>query len=305
MQRRGCTRLEISLYSCDTEDLSQTVAEELIAEALELANIEEGLFIAQPPAKQWENLVQHLDLCMLLGDREQGAIYLAWSGHSKTGRVQGMLVKPTAEMVADDAKWDRAMHWTMADFGLKNCPIFHVEIVGEIGRKVLFSPLYSITKVGPTILAASKRLWELHPGAPNPQDLLPTRHVEWVWRTKRTQRIGVEKPSCELVEVQQIAEGRHISTLLSRNRLLRLMELIEARKCMDWEARMEKIAAIGRENVEKRHRELERLEEATRERHAIQEEKAETGLFVEEALGKETKKSPNKPERPSISWGVG
>ena len=54
VQRRGCTRLEISLYACDTEDLSQTVAEELIAE------------------------------------------HLAWSGHSKTGRVQGMLVKPSS-----------------------------------------------------------------------------------------------------------------------------------------------------------------------------------------------------------------
>ena len=64
VQRRGCTRLEISLYACDTKDLSQTVAEELIAEALELANTEEGLFVVQPPAKQWENLAQHLtDAC--------------------------------------------------------------------------------------------------------------------------------------------------------------------------------------------------------------------------------------------------
>ena len=65
VQRRGCTRLEISLYACDTEDLFQTVAEELIAEALKLANTEEGLFVVQPPAKQWENLAQHLDRCML------------------------------------------------------------------------------------------------------------------------------------------------------------------------------------------------------------------------------------------------
>ena len=103
VQRRGGTRLEISLYACDTEDLSQIVAEELIAEALELANTEEGLFVVQPPAKQSGNLAQRLDRCMLLGDRPQGAIYLAWSGHSKTGRVQGMLVKPTAATFADDA----------------------------------------------------------------------------------------------------------------------------------------------------------------------------------------------------------
>ena len=70
---------------------------------------------------------------------------------------------------------------------------------------------------------------------------------------------------------------------------------------------MEKIAAIGRENAEKRRRELECLEEATREIRAIREERAETRLSVEEALVKETKKkkSPNKPERSSISWAFG
>ena len=51
VRRRGCTRVEISLYACDTEDLSQTVAEELIAEALELVNTEEGLFVVQPHRK--------------------------------------------------------------------------------------------------------------------------------------------------------------------------------------------------------------------------------------------------------------
>ena len=102
VQRRGCTRVEILLYACEEEDLSKSVAEELVAEAMELANTEEGLFVVQPPAKQWENLAQLLDRCMLLGDRPQAAIYVPWSGHSKTGRVQGMLVKPTAAKVEDD-----------------------------------------------------------------------------------------------------------------------------------------------------------------------------------------------------------
>ena len=47
VQRRGCTRVEILLYACGAEDLSKTVAEELVAEALELANTEEGLFVVQ------------------------------------------------------------------------------------------------------------------------------------------------------------------------------------------------------------------------------------------------------------------
>ena len=108
------------------------------------------------------------------------------------------------------------------------------------------------------------------------------------------------------MEVQQIAEGRHVSTLSTRNRYNRLQELVDARDCLDWAGRMEKIAAIGRENAEKRRREFECLEEATREIRAIREERAETRLSVEEALVKETKKkSPNKPERSSISWTFG
>ena len=157
---------------------------------------------------------------------------------------------------------------------------------------MLFSAVRCCTKVGPTILAASNRPCELQPGAPNPQDLLPpTRHVEWLLRTKKTQRIGIEKPSCELTEAPQIAEGRHISTLSTRNRYNRLQELVNARDCLVWAGRMEKIAAIGRENAEKRRGEIERLEEATREIRAFREEKAETRLAVEAALVKETKQN--------------
>ena len=52
VQSRGSTQVEISLYACASEDLSKTVAEELVAGALELANTKEGLFVVQPPAKQ-------------------------------------------------------------------------------------------------------------------------------------------------------------------------------------------------------------------------------------------------------------
>ena len=119
----------------------------------------------------------------------------------------------------------------MDDCGLwiPEMPIFHAEIVGEEGGEVLFSPLRCFTNDGPTIHAASNRPCELHPGAPNPQDLLPPRrHVEWVWRTKTAGRIGKEKPSCDLSEVPEIAEGRHVSTLSAQNLLALLQELMDA-----------------------------------------------------------------------------
>ena len=99
------------------------------------------------------------------------------------------------------------------------------------------------------------------------------------------------------MEVQQIAEGRHVSTLSTRNRYNRLQELEDARDCLDWAGRMEKMAAIGRENAEKRRRELECLEEATREIRAIREERAETRFSVEEALVKETKNNLRKSRK--------
>ena len=298
---RGCTRIEVSLYGCGAEDLSTTVAEELVAEVLELVSptcqhdnecqpqrdnaAYQGLFVVQPTAKQWENYASHLDRNFFLGDRPQGAIYLAWSGHSKTGRVQGMLVRPTPAMVANDANWERAVQWAMADFGFQNCPIFRTEILGEENDEVVFSPLRCYTKVGPTILAASNKPTELHLDAPNPQDFLPpTPTVEWVWRTRKPKRIGMEPPSRELVEVPEIAAGRHLSTLSTRNRYIRLEELVDARDRLDWAERMERIVERARENTENRYRELERLEEATKEILARQKERNNTRNAVFEGL---------------------
>lgn len=42
VQRSGCTRTGVPLYACVSEDLSKTVTEELVVEALEQASIKEG-----------------------------------------------------------------------------------------------------------------------------------------------------------------------------------------------------------------------------------------------------------------------
>ena len=42
VQRSGCTRTGVLLYACVSEDLSKTVTEELVVEALEQASIKEG-----------------------------------------------------------------------------------------------------------------------------------------------------------------------------------------------------------------------------------------------------------------------
>ena len=71
VQAQGCTRIEVSLYAC-RGDLSADTAKEVVAEALALVSPsdlpeEQGLFVAQPPAKQWVNLAVclcHRDLLL-------------------------------------------------------------------------------------------------------------------------------------------------------------------------------------------------------------------------------------------------
>ena len=266
---RGCTRLEISIYGCKEEDLSERLAEDLLEDALSFpcedadcaaegheACADRGLFVAQPVARQWQNHARHLDRCFLLADRPNGLLYVARSGHSETGRVQGMLVKPPPATTQDPAKWVCAIEWAMADFGLRRCPIFCSEILGAAGEEVAFSPIRCFVKDAPTILAAYNRHCELHIGAPDPSTVLPpTEHVEWVWRTPKTHRIGTE-----------IAAGRRLATLSTRGRLRRQQELLDGLARVDWEERMRPVAARHQALWEARAQELARLREAVEEK---------------------------------------
>ena len=170
VQARGCTRVEVSYYG--SEALSAQTGEELVAAALEevqVKNEKNGLFVVQPPARQWENLAKHLNCCFLLADRPQETLWMAWSGHTKTGRVQGIVAKPSKNVLEAEGAWGRAIQWMMADFGFRNCPIFLVEILGVENGEVLFSELRCFYKDAPTILAASRRPCQRHPGATDPK----------------------------------------------------------------------------------------------------------------------------------------
>ena len=77
VQERGCTRIEVSYYGSET--LSAQTGEALVAAALEevqVENEENGLFVVQPPAWQWENLAKHLNCCFLRADRTQETFWM-------------------------------------------------------------------------------------------------------------------------------------------------------------------------------------------------------------------------------------
>ena len=123
VQARGCTRIEVSFYG--SEALSTQTGEALVAAALaevQVQNEENGLFVVQPPAQQWNNLAKQLSCCFLLADRPQETLCMGWSGHTKTGRLQGIVVKPTPKTLEREGAWERAILCTIADFGFRNCP---------------------------------------------------------------------------------------------------------------------------------------------------------------------------------------
>ena len=98
--------------------LCTETAKELVQNALEEVSQEgEGLFVVRQPKRQWQNLASVFGRCFLLADRRQGEIYMAWEVDITTGRVQGIVAKPTTDRVNNDATWKRAIEWMNADFG--------------------------------------------------------------------------------------------------------------------------------------------------------------------------------------------
>lgn len=108
MQKTGYTR---------GGTLCAETAKELVQNALEVSQEGEGLFVVQQPKRQWQNLASVLGRCFLLAHRRQGEIYIAWEVHINTGRVQGIVAKPTRDRVDNDTTWKRGIEWMDADFG--------------------------------------------------------------------------------------------------------------------------------------------------------------------------------------------
>lgn len=303
VQKRGCTRIEVSLYACTEDDLCTQKANEEIQSALSRVspgggqNESEGLFVVQPSAKQWENLAKSLDRCLVLADKCQGQIFAGWYAHTGTGRISGVHVRPTKTTVEDDGRWEKAVEWAAGDFGFRACPIFRLDILAADEEGVVLGPLRCYTKDANarTILAASKKPTQLHPNGPEPSLLLPTtKTVSWVWRTEKCQTVGRGVSSYELLEVPEIAKNREVSALSTRNREKRLQEIQDAQNAEEWRRKcLEMEEAQRKDNEEKeknREEELARLENIVEARKRYEEKSRETEKEVDECLRGNTRK---------------
>ena len=259
VQSRGCTRIEISLYACT--DRTPETADRLVDYTLKTVSPKSThLFVEQPATKHWENLAKHLDRCFVLADRPNSTIYVCWYAHTKTGRLSGVRISPTKFTVDCDNRWNRAILWAMGDFGFRNCPIFHIEIL-SLENDIQLTNLQCYTKDSKTILCTSRKPTQLHPNAEDPSKLLPPAPtVEWEWRKKKCHAIGVEQPTCTLQEVPSIAANRKVSLLSTRKRAERQMYLLEEQTAEEWKHKawnsLEKYQEEHIQNQERRNQEL-------------------------------------------------
>ncbi|MEW8688732.1 MAG: hypothetical protein AB2556_23190 [Candidatus Thiodiazotropha sp.] len=123
-----------------------------------------------------------LDCCLVLADRPQGTIYVAWYAHMKTSRIAGVRIKPTAHKVENDATWETTVQWTAGNFKFHACPILRIDIQTAMKEGVVLGPLRCYTKDADasTILAVARRPTQLHPKGLDPVALLPpTAMVSW------------------------------------------------------------------------------------------------------------------------------
>ena len=249
VQSRGCTRVEVSLYACT--DRTPETADRLVEYTLKTVSPRgTHLFVEQPAKRHWENFANTW-IDVLFWQTGQTTIFVCWYAHTRTGRLAGVRISPTKYTVDCDKRWNRAILWAMGDFGFRNCPIFHTEIL-SLETDIQLSNLQCYTKDSKTILCASRRPTQLHPNAEDPSKLLPpTPTVEWEWRKKKCHAIGVDLPTYSLQEVPEIAAKRNISLLSTKQRGEKLVYLLEEQSAEEWKRRTwEKLEKYQKEHVQ-------------------------------------------------------
>ena len=255
-QKRGLTRLEISIFGFDfSVNYSQLLEEEL-------AIVEDkDIFYIQPPVNQWIQLASKIKKTFVVSNITTGDIYHCWYGSSLTSRFGG--VSHHVKKFENINEWEKAVKWMISEFGFKGLPIYHVNIeisVNDDGEKeILLSDLKSYIKDDPTVLCPSNQATKVT-NFEDPSVYLPdTEHIQWVWRKEKCKnRIGLEKIRFHIEEMET---NRVVSMLSSKERTICLEEQEELLVSKKWRQNAEKIHIkileknkIRREEILKEHK---------------------------------------------------
>ena len=68
----------------------------------------------------------------------QNILWMAWSGHKNTGRVQGIVANPSKKVLKQERAWKKALQWMKAEFGFRRCPTFVYQILEVQNDEVVF-----------------------------------------------------------------------------------------------------------------------------------------------------------------------
>ena len=279
VQENGCTRIEVSLYACSSgKDISVETGREVVQDVLDAVE-DSGAFVLQPPKQQWRCLAKHIDRCLVVADRPTGSIYTAWYAHSTTGRIAGVRSEPTKETIENDIRWEKAVQWMASNFGFRRCPIFRIDILDADEEKIYFGPLRCYTKDAPTILSRCNRPTQKNTG-PDPKQFLPeTNTICWQWRDRKpSHAIGVEKIEWPIDEIDT---DRCISTLSTKARRRKLLEIQDAAEAAKWQ--------------EQKQKELEKVDEYYKQKKELENRIVEDRNAVRAYIDLQPKRIANLP----------
>ena len=87
----------------------------------------ERLFYIQPAPNQWRCLAEQIDRCCVIANRPTKTINIGWYANTKTGKIAG--IEFGVKNIHSVDSWEKAVQWSISEFGFKNCPIFRIDIL--------------------------------------------------------------------------------------------------------------------------------------------------------------------------------
>ena len=235
VQKRGITRLEVSVYG-NQQDITKRTGSKIIQNVLKMVSpVDNPLFVIQEARQQWNNLAEKITKCFTLVDRPNHIIYMVWYANTLTRGIAGVKADYSKKKNLEDI--EDYVKWFISDFGFNMVPIFRADILNIEAQKIIMSPLqcYIKNKDSYTILAPCNRPITVFKNPPVISYYLPpTPFVSWQWREKKERSPNDRKPKQELVESPEIAANRKVSVLGVKQREEIQRELQEAKFKVEW-----------------------------------------------------------------------
>ena len=196
VQRRGLTRLEVSVYG-NQGNIGRETGIEILQKNIQMVSpLHTPLYVIQEAKKQWLLLAEKITKCFCLVDRPNSTIYMGWYANTLTNRIVG--TKGNFSKLIEEGKIENFIQWWISDFGFRMVPIFRADILRVEKDSFYMSPLQCYVK-NPnsyTILTPCNMPTIVYKNPPDIEYFLPsTELVSWKWREKKAAEYARRKPT--------------------------------------------------------------------------------------------------------------